>query len=236
MKTFFFPANTRGTADYGWLKANYSFSFSNYHDPTRINFGELRVLNDDTIAPDKGFGTHPHNNMEIITLPLSGSLRHRDSMGNESVITAGEVQVMSAGTGVEHAEYNASKTESLNLLQIWVFADRDGHTPRYDQKQLPKEKMHNQFFTFLHPKESAETVSIHQNAYFSLGEWDKTETLTYSLFDKNNGVYAFLIAGEAEVAGQALHDKDAIGITQTENFQITVKSGTKLLLLEVPMR
>jgi len=236
MKAFFFSAATRGTADHGWLKANYSFSFSNYHDPTRIHFGELRVLNDDTIAPNMGFGTHPHSNMEIITIPLSGSLRHRDNMGNESVITAGEVQVMSAGTGIEHAEHNASKTESLNLLQIWVFADKDGHSPRYDQKQLPKEKMHNQFFTFLQPKASEETVSIHQNAYFSLGEWDKEAELNYSLFVKNNGVYAFLIAGEAEVAGQALNEKDAVGITQTENLQIAVKPGAKLLLLEVPMR
>ncbi len=236
METFLFSAESRGTADYGWLKANYSFSFSNYHDPEKIHFGKLRVLNEDTIAPNMGFGTHPHSNMEIITIPLSGSLKHRDSMGNESVITAGEVQVMSAGTGVEHAEHNASKTEALHLLQIWVFADKDGHRPHYDQKQLPKEKMNNQLFTFLQPIASEETVSIHQNAFFSLGEWDKEEDLNYSLFDKDNGVYAFLIAGEAEIAEQSVHEKDAVGIMYAEDFSIKVKPGTKLLLLEVPMR
>jgi redox-sensitive bicupin YhaK (pirin superfamily) len=151
----------------------------------------------------------PHSNMEIITLPLSGSLKHRDSMGHEAIITSGEVQVMSAGTGIEHSEHNASKTEPLNLLQIWVFADKDGHTPRYDQKTLPIEKMQNQLYTFLEPHGGENTVTIHQNAYFSLGEWGKDDKLNYPFFDKKNGVYAFLIAGEAEVAGQTLNEKDA---------------------------
>ncbi len=229
-------ADTRGKADYGWLKANYSFSFSNYYNPERMNFGVLRVLNDDVIAGGQGFGTHPHDNMEIITIPLQGSIEHKDSMGNAGSISAGEVQVMSAGTGISHSEFNHLKDEELKLMQIWVFPNAANVTPRYDQITLkPEEK--NKLNQILSPNADDDGVWIHQNAWFHIGTLEKDITTTYTLKDAaNNGVYAFIIDGEATIADQELGKRDALGIWNVTQLTITPKTDMRILLLEVPMK
>lgn len=229
-------AETRGNADYGWLKTNYSFSFSNYYNPERMNFGVLRVLNDDIISGGMGFGTHPHDNMEIVTIPLEGSVAHKDSMGNSGIITAGEVQVMSAGTGIYHSEFNHEKDRELKLLQIWIFPNEANVTPRYDQIKLQvgeKNKLHQ----ILSPNADDEGVWIHQNAWFHLGTLENGTTLTYNLKDPiNNGVYAFIIEGNALVSGQELNSRDALGIWSVKDLEITSSQETRLLLMEVPMK
>ncbi len=194
MKTVLHKANTRGQANHGWLKANHSFSFANYYNPERMNFGVLRVLNDDHIAAGMGFGTHPHDNMEIITIPLSGQVEHKDSMGNSGVISPGEVQVMSAGTGIQHSEFNKNKDADLKLLQIWIFPNKRQVTPRYDQLDISKAVTNNGFKQILSPSPDDAGVWIHQNAWFHMGEMNANETYNYQLKDSNNGVYAFLIA------------------------------------------
>jgi redox-sensitive bicupin YhaK (pirin superfamily) len=238
MTTKLFPSDTRGTADFGWLKANHSFSFGNYYNPNRVQFGMLRVLNDDTIAPGMGFGTHPHANMEIITIPLEGALKHRDSKGNEGIIRFGEVQVMSAGTGIEHSEMNASPNEQVKLLQLWVFPDKENVKPRYDQKSFDIENQMNTFVNVVSPedKNNGEALWVYQQTFFHLGIFENNSTTTYKVKIPKNGVYLFLIEGEIEVDNQILKSKDAIEIVDFDQFEIKINTQSKILLVEVPMK
>ena len=237
MTTQLYKANTRGTADFGWLQTNFSFSFGNYFNADRVQFGKLRVLNDDTIAAGAGFGTHGHANMEIITIPLEGGLMHRDSMGNEGVIRFGEVQVMSAGSGVEHSEMNATKIESAKTLQLWVFPDTEEVAPRYDQKSFDIENQINTFVNIVSPKDhnDGNALWVHQKTFFQLGIFEGNSSTTYRVQIPNNGVYLFLIAGEIEVNNQTLTERDAMGITDCDQFEIKINSQSKILLVEVPM-
>ena len=237
--TIFHSANTRGNANHGWLNAHHSFSFASYYDPQRMNFGALRVLNDDIIAPAMGFGTHPHDNMEIITIPLRGALKHRDSMGNEGVIEQFDIQVMSAGTGVRHSEFNANADKEVSLLQIWLFPNQRNVTPRYDQKTFKPENRANQFDTVVAPMDSVETqngaMGIHQNAWFSLGSLEAGTEKEYPKRREGNGVYVFLIEGTATVNGNPLSKRDALGIWDFEKLTINADSDAEILLLDVPM-
>jgi len=226
---------SRGHANHGWLDSKHTFSFANYFNPERIHFGALRVLNDDTVAAGMGFGTHPHQNMEIISIPLSGSLAHQDSMGNQQTIQSGEIQVMSAGTGIQHSEYNASKTHPVQFLQIWVIPNQMGVKPRYDQIQLNPSDAHNRFHQILSPKPSDEGVWIHQDAWFSLGYFDANQKGIYTLNNKENGVYLFVLEGSIKIFNQELNQRDGIGIRYTNLIQIEASSNTQLLLMEVPM-
>ena len=234
MKTVFHPADQRGHANHGWLDAHHSFSFASWYDPSKIHFGALRVLNDDIIAGSMGFGTHPHDNMEIITIPLVGALKHRDSMGNEATITAGEIQVMSAGTGIQHSEFNATN-ETLNLFQIWVFPNKKNVTPRYDQQLLDTAKMKNNFAQILSPDPADDGVWIHQDAWFHLGEFDKGQSANYSVKSASNGVYVLVVEGQITINGQELNKRDALGVWNTETFAISFTENSKVLLLDVPM-
>lgn len=234
MKTVFHPADQRGHANHGWLDAHHSFSFASWYDPSKIHFGALRVLNDDIIAGSMGFGTHPHDNMEIITIPLVGALKHRDSMGNEATITAGEIQVMSAGTGIQHSEFNATN-ETLNLFQIWVFPNKKNVTPRYDQQLLDTAKMKNNFAQILSPDPADDGVWIHQDAWFHLGEFDKGQSANYTVKSANNGVYVLVVEGQITINGQVLNKRDALGVWNTEAFAISFNENSKVLLLDVPM-
>ena len=235
MKTIFHAANTRGHANNGWLNAKHTFSFANYHNPERMHFGVLRVLNDDQIEGGKGFGKHPHDNMEIITIPLFGALEHEDSMGNKAVIKAGEVQVMSAGTGILHSEVNPSKTEDLKLFQIWLFPNKKNVEPRYDQIQLDVAKMHNNFLQILSPNANDEGVWIHQDAWFHLGEFDAGQAIKYTLKNPANGLYIMNIYGDLLAADKELNARDGYGIWETPAVHFTFKTKSKVLLMEVPM-
>jgi redox-sensitive bicupin YhaK (pirin superfamily) len=235
MNTVLHKANTRGAADHGWLQAQHSFSFANYYNPERMHFGVLRVLNDDKIAPSRGFGTHPHDNMEIISIPLAGALEHKDSMGNGAVVQYGDVQVMSAGTGIRHSEYNANSDEEMNLLQIWVFPNKRNVTPRYDQISIKDIQKENEFYQVLSPNAEDQGVWIHQDAWFHLGEFDQEVTSDYKIHKSGNGVYAFVIDGSAEIAGQALNKRDGFGIWDTDSFEIKASKDSQILLMEVPM-
>lgn len=237
MTTQLYKSNERGKANFGWLDANFSFSFGNYFNPDKVQFGMLRVLNDDTIAAGMGFGTHPHENMEIITIPLEGGLKHRDSMGNEGVIGFGEVQVMSAGTGILHSEMNASEKERAKTLQLWVFPERQNVEPRYDQKSFDLASKINTFVTVVSPrdKNDGNALWVHQQTFFNLGIFESGTTVNYKVNIAKNGVYLFLIEGEIEVDNQTLNKRDAMGITNFEYFDIVVKQQAKILLVEVPM-
>ncbi len=236
MKKAFHAAETRGSANHGWLNANHSFSFANYHNPDRMNFGALRVLNDDTIAAGMGFGTHPHENMEIITIPLEGDLEHKDSMGNIGVINEGEIQVMSAGTGVHHSEYNKNADQAVKVLQLWVFPKKQNVTPRYDQMSVRDLKKPNDFYQVLSPNSEDEGMWVHQDTWFHLGEFDVEKSLVYTIKKPGNGVYVFVIEGSLNVEGESLKKRDAIGIWDTETIRFTVQPQSKVLLVEVPMK
>jgi redox-sensitive bicupin YhaK (pirin superfamily) len=230
-------AATRGHANHGWLDAHHTFSFANYYDPERIHFGALRVLNDDIVDPGMGFGMHPHDNMEIITIPLEGDLEHKDSMGNTEVIRQGDIQVMSAGTGVYHSEYNKNKDKKVKLLQIWVFPNKRNVTPRYDQITLNADDRKNKFQQIVSPNPEDAGMWIHQDAWFNLGVFDAGREQQYKLHDTQNGVYAFVIKGSVTVNGQALDTRDGIGVWNTEELNIiTLQPDTELLLMEVPMQ
>ncbi len=235
MKTVFHSADTRGHANHGWLNANHSFSFASWYNPERVHFGALRVLNDDIVAPSMGFGKHPHDNMEIITIPMEGILRHQDSMGNSSEILPGEVQVMSAGTGIQHSEFNVDKANELKLFQIWVFPREKGVTPRYDQQKFSPEGRHNQWQQIVSPNPDDEGTWIHQDAWFHLADLDAGTTLDYTVRKPGNGMYIFLIEGEATAADQTLGRRDAVGITDTDKASITAAKDSKVLLMEVPL-
>ncbi len=229
-------AETRGHADHGWLNSYHTFSFANYHNPERMNFGVLRVLNDDTVSQGKGFGTHPHDNMEIISIPLEGDLEHKDSMGNTTVIRNGDVQIMSAGTGIQHSEYNRNTDHLVKFLQIWVFPNQRNVSPRYDQITLNLADRHNKLQQILSPNADDPGVWIHQNAWFHLGSLDKGFKTEYKLKGgTGNGVYAFVLSGDVSINGQKLNPRDGFGIWDTEKFEIIAESNAELLLLEVPM-
>jgi redox-sensitive bicupin YhaK (pirin superfamily) len=228
-------ADSRGYADHGWLKSHHSFSFANYHDPQRMHFGVLRVLNDDYIAGGMGFGTHPHANMEIITIPLEGDLQHKDSMGNGTIIKNGDVQVMSAGTGIQHSEFNANEDKAVKLLQIWVIPNKQNVTPRYQQITLNPADRHNQLQQILSPNPDDAGVWIYQNAWFYLSKSDKGSVREYSLKAKNNGVYIFVLSGEITIADQKLNSRDAIGIWDIDKISIEADSDAEFLLMDVPM-
>ena len=236
MKKVLHKADNRGHANHGWLNAWHSFSFASYHDPEKVHFGVLRVLNDDTIAGGMGFGNHPHDNMEIITIPLSGQLEHKDSMGNTGIISKGEVQVMSAGTGIQHSEKNKNHDEALKLLQIWLFPSKKNVTPRYDQQAFDLEAAKNNLLTIVSPMGEKEGLNIHQNAWFSLGKLDKGFTTTYKLKDKKNGVYVFVIDGDLIINGEKLNSRDAFGIADAADVEIKADSEAELLLMEIPMQ
>lgn len=236
MKFTLYKSESRGHANHGWLNAYHSFSFANYYDPEKVHFGVLRVLNDDTIATGEGFGTHPHDNMEIITIPLSGDLEHKDNMGNSGLIKNGEIQVMSAGSGIQHSEFNANSEKELKLLQIWVFPNKKNVEPRYDQISLKDIEKENELFQILSPNKDDQGVWIHQDAWFYMGNLKSTWHGEYELKSNNNGVYIFLIEGKAEIEGQKLNKRDAIGISETKSIAIEIKENSKILLMEVPMQ
>lgn len=235
MKTILHKANTRGHANHGWLNAYHTFSFANYYNPERVNFGVLRVLNDDTIAGGRGFGMHPHDNMEIVTIQLSGDLEHEDSMGNKEVIKAGDVQSMSAGTGVFHSEYNKNPDKEVKLLQIWMFPKKRNVTPRYDQISMKLEDRKNRLQQIVSPNANDDGVTINQDAWFHITDLDEGKELSYTLKGKNSGVYAFLLEGEVDINGQTLNRRDGLGIWETDKLDIKANSNAQLLLMEVPM-
>lgn len=233
--TVLHKAETRGFANHGWLQANHSFSFANYYNPDRMNFGVLRVLNDDTVAAGMGFGKHPHDNMEIITIPLEGDLEHKDSMGNVGVIQHGDVQVMSAGTGIFHSEMNKNRDKHVKLLQIWVFPNKRNVEPRYGQITLDVTQRHNKLQQILSPNAEDEGVWIHQDAWFHMGAFDKDFQTTYTLKKKGNGVYAFVVKGDVTIANQALNSRDGFGIWDVDSLDIKADSEAEILLMEIPM-
>ncbi|MFK7972166.1 MAG: pirin family protein [Bacteroidia bacterium] len=235
MKTVLHKANTRGHANHGWLNSYHSFSFANYYNPERMNFGVLRVLNDDTVSGGMGFGKHPHDNMEIISIPLEGALEHQDSMGNTAVIRQGDVQAMSAGTGIFHAEKNKNASEEVKFLQIWVIPKTQGVAPRYDQITLEEGALKNTLYQVLSPNEDDEGIWIHQDAWFHMGELDQGHTERYAVKKSGNGVYAFVLEGDVTINGQALNRRDGFGIWDTEQFDIKADNAAKVLLMEVPM-
>ena len=230
-------AQERGLVSFGWLEAKYSFSFGNYYNPEKMNFGALRVLNDDTIAPAMGFGKHPHKNMEIITIVQSGALKHEDSMGNKGVIEAGDIQVMSAGSGIEHSEVNASTQNSLTLFQLWIHSQRQDVTPRYEQKKIAPLLTDNTFTTIVKPKQEAlkDDIWIHQQAYISIGNFSNETQTNYSMQQSQNGVYIMVIEGSIVLADQTLQHRDAIGLWNTNSVDMTITKNSKVLVVEVPM-
>jgi redox-sensitive bicupin YhaK (pirin superfamily) len=234
MKTIFHTENSRGHANHGWLNAKHSFSFASWYNPDRVHFGALRVLNDDIVAGLAGFGKHPHDNMEIITIPLKGSIKHEDSMGNSSIIETGEIQVMSAGTGILHSEFNPSK-EELNLFQIWIFPNKQQVRPRYDQFKMDVAKMKNHFLQLVSPLKEDEGTWIHQDAWISMAKIDSNTTLDYTIKKEGNGVYFMLVEGEIKISGQQLKQRDALGVWDTTTVSIETSIDSKVLAIEVPM-
>lgn len=236
MKITLHQADTRGGADHGWLKSRHTFSFANYHDPMRMRFGLLRVINDDVVLPRMGFGTHPHDNMEIISVPLFGELHHKDNMGNVQEIKAGEVQIMSAGTGLTHSEYNGSDSKDVNFLQIWVFPEKRDITPRYDQKLFSLDDRQGRFQNIVSPDPNADGVWINQRAWFWLGDFKAGQSDTYSIKQTGNGVYFFVLEGTVIVGGQRLERRDGVGIEDAESVDLEVIEDCQLLVMDVPMQ
>lgn len=235
MKTVLHKANTRGHANHGWLNSYHTFSFAGYSDPTRVHFGALRVLNDDIVKGGAGFGQHPHDNMEIISIPLKGALEHGDNTGGHGIIQSGEVQIMSAGTGIAHSEKNASKTDDVNFLQIWVFPKQRNIRPRYDQKMFRKEDRMNKLATIVAPDKPNEALLINQDAWFSLGTLQKGTTIEYALRNHANGVYVFVIDGEVTVNELKLEKRDGLGVWESKQVTLVADNDAEVLLMEVPM-
>ncbi len=233
-KSILHKAESRGDANHGWLHSKHSFSFANYYNPERINFGALRVLNDDIISGKEGFGMHPHDNMEIISIPLSGELKHSDNMENTTIIKAGDIQVMSAGTGVFHSEFNNTEIES-NFLQIWIFPNKKNVKPRYDQISLKNLEKENSFYQILSPNSNDQGVWIYQDAWFHMGKFVAGKSETYHFKKSENGLYIFVLEGEIEVDGQTLYKRDGFGIWETETVNINAVKNAEILLMEVPM-
>ncbi|MDO5980385.1 pirin family protein [Flavivirga spongiicola] len=237
MKTIIHKADTRGYANHGWLKSHHTFSFASYQDAERMNFGALRVLNDDVVQPKMGFGTHPHQNMEIISIPLKGALSHKDSMENKQAIEVDEVQVMSAGTGLTHSEFNDSKTDSVNFLQLWIIPETMNVTPNYEQRKFNDLAQKNTLQTLVAPKDKleGEALPISQQAYIYRSDLDSGHEITLHPKNENNGFYIFLVEGEIEVEDLTLKNRDAIGVYETDNVLIKSKGDSKILIIEVPM-
>ena len=235
MKTLLFKAADRGTADYGWLKPNYYFSFAQYHNPAKVHFGLLRVLNDDFIGGGGSFPTHPHDNMEIVTIPFTGALKHKDSSGGEGLIKAGDIQIMSAGTGVQHSEANASATEPVTLFQVWIFPKERNINPRYDQKSFDVTERANKWQTVVSPIDADNVLWINQDAKFSLTNLEAGAAINYTNAFKNNGVFLVVINGSVEIDGQQLNKRDALGISEMENFTVKASENAELLAIEIPM-
>jgi len=237
MNTVLHKADTRGDANHGWLQSKHSFSFANYHNPERMHFGVLRVLNDDKVSPGMGFGTHGHQNMEIISIPLEGDLEHKDSMDNTTVIKSGDIQILSAGTGITHSEYNKNKDKEVKFLQIWVLPKEKNVTPRYDQITLDVEDRVNQFQQVLSPNSEDSGVWVHQNAWFNMTNLDKGKTLTYKLNNpEQNGVYAFILNGDATINNQSLNKRDGFGLWDISTLDIKADTDAEILLMEIPMQ
>ncbi len=234
METKIQRANERGFADHGWLRANHSFSFANWYDPTKMHFGAIRVLNDDLIAGGKGFGAHPHDNMEIVTIPLSGAIAHKDNTGTDGIIKKGDVQIMSAGTGITHSEFNASKTEELNLFQVWVFPKLENINPRYEQKTFDENDRLNKWQIVVSPDEKDGGVWINQDAVFSLIHATELGLISYKNKFSGNGIYIMVIDGEVKINNEVLNKRDAIEITGADEIPIEIKQATNLLAIEVP--
>ncbi|MHB8207423.1 pirin family protein [Mucilaginibacter sp.] len=234
-QTIYHPAASRYLVDLGWLKSYHTFSFGNYYNPAIMNFGALRVLNDDSLDGGKGFGDHPHDNMEIISIPLSGDLKHQDSMDNVAVISDGDIQVMSAGSGIFHQEHNDDEDEVAKLLQIWVYPNKRNVEPRYDQLSLDKAARHNKLQQILSPNADDEGVWIYQNAWFHLGNFDKGLNVNYQLKAEGNGAYIFVISGSVKIDGQVLNTRDGFGIWETDEFTIEALTDAEFLIMEVPM-
>ena len=235
MKTIYHAADSRGDANHGWLKSKHTFSFANYHNPERMGFGALRVINDDFVIAGQGFGKHSHRDMEIISIPLSGKLGHGDNIGNNGIIETGEIQVMSAGTGITHSEMNGDDKEAVKFLQIWVIPNKMNVEPRYQQVRMDDILKPNEFNQVLSPNSDDAGVWIHQDAWFSMGDFDKGVTQTYELKNPNNGVYLFVISGKVVVNGNTLDTRDGLGVWDTKNFTMDVIDDAKVLLMEVPM-
>ncbi|MEN8788615.1 MAG: pirin family protein [Flavobacteriaceae bacterium] len=235
MKSLIHRADTRGYANHGWLKSYHTFSFAGYHDAERMHFGVLRVLNDDSVAPGRGFGTHRHENMEIISIPLEGDLEHKDSMGHHAVIREGDVQVMSAGKGISHSEFNKNKDKEVKFLQIWIFPDNKNVEPRYDQISIRDIAKEDEFYQVLSPNDEDAGVWIHQNAWFYLGSFQDGKSTSYTLKDKNNGVYVFILEGDVEIEGEKLSSRDGFGIWEVDEINVNSVSRSRILLMEVPM-
>jgi redox-sensitive bicupin YhaK (pirin superfamily) len=233
--TILHKAETRGHANHGWLNSYHSFSFANYYNPERMHFGVLRVLNDDEVTAGMGFGTHPHDNMEIISIPLEGDLEHKDSMGTTAVIQNGDVQVMSAGSGITHSEYNKNKDQPVKFLQIWIMPNKKNVTPRYGQVTLKEADRHNKLQQIISPNPEGEGTWIHQNAWFQLGKFDKGISAGYTIKAKGNGVYAFILKGSVSINGQELNTRDGFGIWDTNKISIVAGSDAEFLLMDVPM-
>jgi len=235
MKTKLYTADSRGYADHGWLRTNHTFSFANYYNPERIHFGALRVLNDDWIAAGEGFGRHPHDNMEIITIPFTGAVLHQDSMGNKGVIKPGELQVMSAGSGIFHSEFNDSKVDPLTLFQIWIIPNKKNVTPRYDQITISDLAKKDEFYQILSPNADEQGVWIHQDAWFNMADLSSGKEIEYKLHREDFGVFIQLIEGSIEVTGNLLSGRDAISISESDTVKIKAISEARVLVMEVPM-
>jgi redox-sensitive bicupin YhaK (pirin superfamily) len=236
MTTVVHKANTRGHANHGWLNSYHTFSFAGYYDPARVNFGALRVLNDDIVKGGAGFGQHPHDNMEIISIPLRGTLEHGDNTGGHGIIKSGEVQIMSAGSGIAHSEKNASKNDEVNFLQVWVFPKEKNIQPRYDQKLFLAEERINKFQTVVSPEKNSESLWINQDAWFSLSKLAKGFSTDYAVNKTTNGVYVFVIEGDVTINGQKLNKRDGFGVWEVEKLVISADNDAEILVMEVPMK
>lgn len=235
MKTIFHPAETRGKADHGWLKSRHTFSFANYYHPDRMGFGALRVLNDDIVAPARGFDTHSHHNMEIVSIPLRGSLEHQDTIGNRHIIRPGEVQIMSAGTGIAHSEYNHSSSEEVNFLQIWILPQTLDTLPGYAQKKFSERTSSSNLQILASPDEREGSLKINQNSFFSKIRIDQDQPAHYSWFTPRSGVYFFLIEGQIKIEDQLLDSRDGLGVTEENTVTIEASQDSEVLIIEVPM-
>ena len=235
MKTILQRASERGSADHGWLKPNFYFSFANYYNPEKVHFGLLRVLNDDFIAGGGKFHTHPHDNMEIVTIPLSGAVHHKDNAGGEGIIKEGDVQIMSAGSGVQHSEANASATDELNLFQVWVFPKEKNIKPRYDQRTFDVNDRTNNWQVVVSPKEEDKALWINQDARFALTKLEAGKTIEYKNAFKGNGVYLVVVNGSVKVGDEVLNKRDSLGVCDTDSFSITASEDAELMAVEVPM-
>jgi len=235
MKTIYHAADSRGDANHGWLKSRHTFSFANYHNPERVGFGALRVINDDFVIGGQGFGNHSHRNMEIISIPLSGKLAHGDSIGNEGIIETGEIQVMSAGTGITHSEMNGNDAEAVRFLQIWVIPNKMDVAPRYQQVHMGDIMRPNEFSQVLSPNADDAGVWIHQDAWFSMGSFDEGVSQTYQLNNPNNGVYVFVLSGEVVIDDNTLVSRDGLGIWDTQSFTMDATVASRVLVMEVPL-